>query len=106
MITTPRRDRHTFGSNPSNNEILKSLWNQLELTCGSILGQIWTYQYSVQKILSYATLSNCKNKKLNTSAVYEAIIPISSVNLPLVFIFKWHFDTFRTNQKENVKNII
>ena len=25
MITTPRRDRHTFGSNPSNNEILKSL---------------------------------------------------------------------------------
>ena len=25
MIATPRRDRHTFGSNPSNNEILKSL---------------------------------------------------------------------------------
>ena len=50
--------------------------------------------------------SNWKNQKFNTSAIYEAIFIIFSMNLPLVFIFKWQIDAFRTNHQENLENII
>ena len=44
------------------------------------------------RIKSETTLTGviAKKLKLNTSAIYEEIIMRFSVNLTLVFIFKWH----------------